>query len=102
MALEASSVRAGSSMAEAVSVGTRGEYQPATGASTEWKFRPISGISKSNRIKPGTQLISSSDACCTEREIRVRKLPLSGVEKHPNFQVTLCLRFVSTDVKFDD
>jgi len=30
------------------------------------------------------------------------KSPLSGAGKQPNFQVTLCLRFVSTDVKFDD
>jgi hypothetical protein len=26
--------------------------------------------------------------------------PLSGTEKHPDFQVTLCLHFVTTDVKF--
>jgi hypothetical protein len=58
MVPESSSVRAGSSMAEAVSAGTRGEYQLATGTSTEWKFRPISGISKSNRIKAGTQSIN--------------------------------------------
>ena len=27
-------------------------------------------------------------------------LPLSGTEKHPNFQVTSCLRFVTTNVDF--
>ncbi len=29
------------------------------------------------------------------------KSPLSGAGKHPDFQVTVCLRFVTTDVKFD-
>ena len=28
--------------------------------------------------------------------------PLSGTGKHPDFQVTVCLQNVSTDVKFDD
>jgi hypothetical protein len=28
--------------------------------------------------------------------------PLSGAGKHPDFQVTSCLHFVNTDVKFDD
>jgi len=28
--------------------------------------------------------------------------PLSGAEKHPDFQVTVCLQNVSTDVKFDE
>ncbi len=27
---------------------------------------------------------------------------LSGAGKHPDFKVTSCLRFVTTDVKFDD
>jgi hypothetical protein len=30
----------------------------------------------------------------------LEKSPLSGVGKHPDFQVTLCLRNVSTDVDF--
>jgi len=30
------------------------------------------------------------------------KSPLSGAEKYPDFQVTACLRFVTTEVKFDD
>ncbi|MHC4728350.1 MAG: hypothetical protein ACYS17_14110 [Planctomycetota bacterium] len=55
-------------MAEAVYVCTRGEYQLDTGATTEWKFKPILGISKFNRIKPGTQSISSS-ACINQGTI---------------------------------
>jgi hypothetical protein len=30
------------------------------------------------------------------------KSPLSGAEKHPDFQVTSCHQNVTTDVKFDD
>jgi hypothetical protein len=30
------------------------------------------------------------------------KLPLSGAEKHPDFQVTVCHHFDSTDAKFDE
>ncbi len=30
-----------------------------------------------------------------------KKSPLSGAEKHPDFQVTVCLRFVTTNAKFD-
>ena len=30
------------------------------------------------------------------------KSPLSGAGTHPDFQVTVCLQNVSTDVKFDD
>jgi len=32
--------------------------------------------------------------------ISVHKSPLSGAGKHPDFQVTLCLHFDSTDVNF--
>ncbi len=29
-----------------------------------------------------------------------KKSPLSGAEKHPDFQVTVCLHFVTTNVDF--
>jgi hypothetical protein len=29
-----------------------------------------------------------------------KKSPLTGAEKHPDFQVTLCLHFVTTNVDF--
>jgi len=32
----------------------------------------------------------------------LEKSPLSGTEKHHNFQVTSCHHFVTTEVKFDD
>jgi hypothetical protein len=53
-------------MAEAVTVGTRGECQPvtdrameegATGESTKWRSRPILDLLKSSRIRLGTQSI---------------------------------------------
>jgi len=32
----------------------------------------------------------------------LEKSPLSGAEKHPDFQVTSCHHFVTTDAKFHD
>ena len=53
-------------------------------------------------------LVSQNNLCCLNGLIFVyckisefyKNPPLSGAKKHPDFQVTRCLRFVTTNVDF--
>ncbi len=56
----------------------------------------LSSRQEKSMVKRRTRIEGYHRAFCTTELF----IPFSGAGKHPDFQVTSCLRFVSTDVDF--